>query len=231
MSPHVCYGGTFDPFHNGHLAIALAVANALSARVHLLPAADPPHRSAPGASAEDRADLLDAVAAHEPRLAVDRRELRRRGRSYSIDTLGELRAELGGEQPLVWVIGGDSLLQLHTWKDWRQLFETSHVLAVPRPGLDLSDTAIAAQAAEVWAEIGPRRAALGAFRDRPSGFFALLPLSPLRTESATEVRARIAEGRDWLSLVPAPVAGLIARRGHYGSREAGTGGTGAGQGV
>jgi nicotinate-nucleotide adenylyltransferase len=231
MTPYVCYGGTFDPFHNGHLAIALAVAGALSARVHLLPSADPPHRGAPGASAEQRASLLEAVALGETRLVVDRRELRRAGRSYSVDTLRELRVELGDARPLAWVLGGDSLLQLDTWKDWRTLFELAHLVVVPRPGLDLSASSIAARAPAVWAEVEPRLASAGDLLARPAGLLCRLALDPLRPESATDVRARIAAGGDWQSRVPAAVAERITRLGLYGAGLAGREGTGAGQGV
>ena len=88
----VCYGGTFDPVHNGHLAVARAARDALDARVALLPAHDPPHKGPTRADATQRAAMLDLAIAGEPGLSVDRRELLRAGPSYSFDTLGELRA-------------------------------------------------------------------------------------------------------------------------------------------
>ena len=96
----VCYGGTFDPVHNGHLAVARAARDALQAQVFLLPAADPPHKGPTQANAQQRARMLDLALAGETGLKVDRRELYREGPSYTIDTLLELRAELGDEVPL-----------------------------------------------------------------------------------------------------------------------------------
>lgn len=226
VRPHVCYGGTFDPVHNGHLAIARAVVDVLSAPVHLLPAADPPHRAAPGASAEQRACMLELAVAGDPRLQVDRRELARPGRSYSIDTLRQLRGELGPQTPLVWVIGGDSLLQLHTWKDWRQLFRLAHILAVPRPGLDLSDAALVSLAPEVAAEVSARRVVASAFGAAPGGLYAGLALGPLRVESATEIRRRIAAGQPWQAWVPPPVAAYIREHRLYQPGESNPGGQG-----
>src|SRR5690606_963784 len=81
----VYYGGTFDPVHDGHLAIARAARDALDADIRMMPAADPPHRAPPGATADQRADMLDLAVADEHGLCVDRRELHRAGRSYSID--------------------------------------------------------------------------------------------------------------------------------------------------
>ena len=82
----VFYGGSFDPVHNGHLAVARAARDALDARVLLVPAGDPPHKSDTCASAEQRARMLDLAIEGEPGLAVDRRELLRAGPSYTVDT-------------------------------------------------------------------------------------------------------------------------------------------------
>ena len=120
----VCYGGTFDPVHNGHVAVACAARDALDADVFLLPAHDPPHKGPTRADAMQRAAMLQLALADEPRLHVDARELRRSGPSYTVDTLAELRAELGARAPIAWLVGADSLRQLHPWHRWRALFDS-----------------------------------------------------------------------------------------------------------
>ena len=219
----VCYGGTFDPVHLGHLAIAAAVADALSAPVFLVPAADPPHRAAPGASAEQRALMLDLAVGCDARLRVDRRELHRAGPSYTVETLRELRAECGPDEPLVWVLGIDSLRQLDTWHHWRELFEHAHLLGVERPGAPVGADWLAVHAPAVAAELERRRCPPSGLADSASGRFAELPIWPLRPESATEVRARITEGRDWQALLPPAVARFIRQQGLYGTAGAGGG--------
>lgn len=211
------YGGTFDPVHEGHLAIARAVADALGESVELLPAADPPHRAPPGASAEQRATMLDLAVACDGRLRVDRRELNRQGPSFTIDTLAEVRHEVGPALPLAWVLGIDSLRQLDSWRDWQRIFEFAHVLGVERPGTDPGPEWLSAQAPAVHAELQPRWATLAALRSTPAGRYAPLAIRPLRDESATEVRRRIADGLDWSDLVPAAVASYIQDQGLYRS--------------
>ncbi|OCG96678.1 nicotinate-nicotinamide nucleotide adenylyltransferase, partial [Xanthomonas euvesicatoria] len=103
---HLYYGGTFDPIHLGHLAIACAARDELGACVQLVPAADPPHRPAPGATAAQRAQMLQLALANSPGLQLDTRELQRATQcdapSYTVDTLRELRAELGPAAPIAW---------------------------------------------------------------------------------------------------------------------------------
>jgi nicotinate-nucleotide adenylyltransferase len=212
----VCYGGTFDPVHNGHLAVARAARDATRAQVFLLPAADPPHKGPTHANAQQRARMLDLALAGETGLKVDRRELYREGPSYTIDTLLELRAELGNEQPLAWLIGGDSLNQLHTWHRWRELFAHAHILAVQRPGSHIDPESLARVAPLVGAEVAERWGTLDELQASGAGGLAVLPLQELRPESSTELRRRIAAGEcDWHEWVPPSVASYIDRHHLY----------------
>lgn len=209
---HLIYGGTFDPFHNGHLAIARLAGAALSVPVTLVPAADPPHRPPPGANAQQRLAMLEAAVAGDPGLRVDRRELDRPGPSYTVDTLRSVRAELGGQTPLALLLGADSFLGLPTWHAWEELFELTHCIVADRSGSLLGQLppALAARAASRWAD------GADCLKHSPAGRVLLLH-QPLQSESASEVRQRIASGASWQGLVPPPVAAFIAGHGLYGA--------------
>lgn len=218
MRLHLYYGGTFDPVHCGHLAIACAARDQLQVPVHLLPAADPPHRPAPGADASQRAQMLALAIAGVPGLLLDRRELDRAARhpgvpSYSVDTLRELRAGLGPQAPLAWLIGADSLLGLPGWHQWEALFGLAHFIVADRPGSPLEQDlppALANALRGRWATGADEL--LGA----PAGRLLRLQ-APLREESASAVRRRIGAGGDWRSLLPETVADYIAGHGLYGA--------------
>ncbi|WP_132999629.1 nicotinate-nucleotide adenylyltransferase [Luteimonas arsenica] len=216
MSLLACYGGSFDPVHLGHLAVALAVRDALDAEVALVPAADPPHKDATHADAGDRVRMLELAAGGETGLHVDTLELDREGPSYTVDTLRLLRARQGPHRPIAWVVGGDSLLQLDRWHRWREIFAHGHVLAVARPGSPLGIDDVAERAPAVERQVGFRRRPTAALADSPAGGFAVLDLPELRPESSTEVRQRIATGGDWAAMLPPAVAGFIRERRLYG---------------
>lgn len=218
MQAWVGYGGTFDPVHLGHLAIAAAVRDALGVPVALLPAADPPHKDRTHAAAPHRLRMLELAVAGECGLRVDPRELGRDGPSYSVDTLRALRDESGPARPLVWVVGADSLAQLPRWHRWRTLFDLGHVLAVARPGHAL-DAAVPGDAEAAAFLQGRVRAPLDLLAS-PSGGLALLAVDPLRTESSTAVRQRIAAGGEWRSLLPPPAAAYIDRHRLYAAGDA-----------
>ncbi|WP_033480322.1 nicotinate-nucleotide adenylyltransferase, partial [Xanthomonas phaseoli] len=139
---HLYYGGTFDPIHLGHLAIACAARDELGACVQLVPAADPPHRPAPGATAAQRAQMLQLALADYPGLQLDTRELQRAAQcdapSYTVDTLRELRAELGPAAPIAWLLGADAFVGLHHWHQWEALFGLAHFVVAARPGTALA---------------------------------------------------------------------------------------------
>ena len=212
------YGGTFDPVHAGHLAVARTVRDAFGADVHLVPAADPPHRAAPGASAMHRAAMIECALAGESGLVLDRRELQREGPSWTTVTLAQLRAERGPDQPLAWVLGADAFRGLPAWHDWTRLFELAHLVVLTRPGhgLDALPGPLADQVATRWAA-GP--ASLSA---RPAGRVLRLAMAP-HPASATELRRRLAAGEPpgpWLA--PA-VEDYLRRHRLYGAGPAAPG--------
>lgn len=207
----VLYGGTFDPVHNGHLAIAGAAAQALGCEVRLMPAADPPHRPAPGASAGQRAHMLDLAVEGAPGLCVDRRELERNGPSYTVLTLRELR-NTDPDRPVALLLGADAFLGLPGWREWRALFGLAHFVIAERPGQawgpETLPGPLAAETDGRWARDPAELAAAPAGR--------LLALGqPLHDVSATGLRARIASGRPWRHLVPGQVASYILSQGLY----------------
>lgn len=207
------YGGTFDPVHNGHLAIALAARDALGTTIWMMPAADPPHRDAPGACAEDRAAMLELAIQGQAGLRVDRRELQRDTPSYTIDTLRELRAKHGDTAPLAFLIGADSLHGLATWKEPEALLAGAHWVVAERPGSALDEHLPPEVARLVGARWTLNAAAL---RESPGGKVLRLR-QPLYGESATQLRRRIAAGETWHHLLPLAVSRYIVEHGLYGA--------------
>ncbi|MEO8000772.1 MAG: nicotinate-nucleotide adenylyltransferase, partial [Arenimonas sp.] len=129
--------GTFDPIHDGHIAVAGFAQQICSADVYFIPSADPPHRQKPLATARQRVDMLKIAIDGEPRFFLDLRELARDKPSYTVDTLRELRAELGSKQPIAWLIGADAFAQLHTWHEWETLFDLAHFVVAVRSGYSM----------------------------------------------------------------------------------------------
>lgn len=211
------YGGTFDPVHNGHLAIARRARDELHTPVRLMPAADPPHRPPPGADAAQRTRMLELAIAGEEGLQLDTRELRRAAcqpgvPSWTVDTLREIRNETGADAPVALLMGADSLLGLPTWHEWEHLLELAHIVVAERPGNALDGQlpeVLATRLRGAWAD------APACLRARPAGRVWRLR-QPLQAESATAVRGLIAAGGHWRGLVPAAVAGYIAAHRLYG---------------
>ncbi|MEZ5464662.1 MAG: nicotinate-nucleotide adenylyltransferase [Lysobacteraceae bacterium] len=134
----IVFGGTFDPPHNGHIALALAASERFDSDVWLMPNGRPRHRGGPQVDAENRAELVELAIADHPQLHLDRREIggvvTGELSGYSVDTLEALRRELGPEQPIAWLLGADSFRSLQQWHRWERLGELTHFIVVERPG-------------------------------------------------------------------------------------------------
>lgn len=168
------FGGTFNPIHHGHLALAKSVLEALQcSQIRFIPAALPPHKAIPAVTAQHRATMVQLAIADQPQFVLDTCELDRQGPSYTIETLRLLRHRLPS-QSLCLIIGQDSYQQLPMWHRWQELLDHCHLLVVHRadvePGLTLhpphEDKLIdIAQAAQQMA-------------DTPHGLITYLPAAP-----------------------------------------------------
>ncbi|MDE2270943.1 MAG: nicotinate-nucleotide adenylyltransferase [Xanthomonadaceae bacterium] len=194
--PIAIFGGTFDPVHIGHLRAAWEASEALDAEVRIVPAKIPPHRPQPVASADDRVAMLHAALAGQDRLQLDLRELERDGPSYTFDTLGSLRAEIGNERPLVLLIGADAFAGLSEWHCWRELFDLAHLCVLTRPAQ------IPATPEALATEVAARKVdSVAELRGAPAGRVLDMVVSALGI-SATRIRRLLAEGREPRWLVP-----------------------------
>jgi nicotinate-nucleotide adenylyltransferase len=205
--PIALLGGTFDPVHYGHLRLADDVRNALGFReVRHVPSATPPHRAPAPASGDDRVAMLDLAVRDIPGLVVDTREIARGGRSYTVDTLERLRAEVGG-RPLALLLGADAFRGLPSWHRFRELFDLAHLIVVPRPGLVLED-ALPPELAAQWR--ARRATSPEALRAAPAGSIYVQPVTP-NPISSTQIRNAVTSGeaKSIAALVPPQVLAYI----------------------
>jgi len=200
-------GGTFDPVHYGHLVIAEEVRTTLDLDdMIFIPASQPPHK--PGrriSPTQDRLAMLELALASNPAFSLSRIEIERAGISYTVETLRELRAAWGAGVALYFVIGWDSLEEMHTWYDPVGLLASlDHLVAVARPGYE--------------EESG--------FRERLEGQLAgigqrlLVVEAPQMEISSTDLRRRVSEGRSIKYQVPEVVEQYIMHHGLYREQKA-----------
>jgi len=185
------FGGSFDPVHNAHVALARVALEQLALdEIRWVPVWQAWQKTRRLAPAADREAMVRLAIAGEPRFVLERCELRRRGNSFTLDTVRELRA---AEPDVEWylILGQDQYAGLHTWRDWRELVGIVTLAIANRPD---AEPAVNAQIAKV-----------------PHQMVSL----PMMDVSSTEVRRRVAAGESIAGLVPEAVARYIERRQLY----------------
>ncbi len=183
------FGGSFDPVHRAHVALAEAALAALPLdTVRWIPAGQPWQKQRTMAAAEHRAAMVALAIAHEPRFVLDRIELDRSGDSVTLDTVQALAARHPGTE-WVLLIGQDQYAGLHTWRHWQTLLQLVVLAVANRPGDALGTGRQPAPEVQRF----PHR---------------MVPL-PMLDISSTDIRRRVARGDDISQLVPPPVARYI----------------------
>ncbi|MFC7405569.1 nicotinate-nucleotide adenylyltransferase [Georgenia alba] len=192
-------GGTFDPVHHGHLVAASEVMESFALdEVVFVPTGEQPFKANREVTEAEHRYLMTVVAtASNPRFTVSRAEIDRPGKTYTIDTLRELKSQMPDTE-LFFITGADVLPQILTWKDADELWSLAHFIGVNRPGHSLD--------AEGLPETG----------------LSLLEV-PAMAISSTDCRARVAEGKPVWYLVPDGVVQYIAKYGLYREGRARTG--------
>ncbi|MDX1434695.1 MAG: nicotinate-nucleotide adenylyltransferase [Gammaproteobacteria bacterium] len=202
-------GGTFDPVHCGHLRLALEMRERLALEtVRLLPAPNPRLRDAPHADAGTRLAILAAAVADVAGLEVDDRELSREGPTRTVETLESLRADLP-DASLCLLLGMDAFERLDEWHRFDELLDLAHVAVARRRGARAPGTGAVAKLIETHGCDDP--AAVHAAR---AGRIILCD-TPYLDISATDIRERLASGRNIRFLVPDNVLELINRNRYY----------------
>ena len=186
-------GGTFDPIHTGHLLLAQFLKEHLAlGRVLFVPAADPPHKESRGGEllrVEYRWEMVCAALAGSPEFEPCRIEIDRPGKSYTVDTLRQLRRQYPGSE-LFLLLGADNVAELDTWYDPEGIFELCNVVAGSRAG-----------PGPPW--------------DSPLAGRVTLVDTPVIDISSTAIRERVRAGLPIRWLVPGPVESYIRENGLY----------------
>jgi len=193
-------GGTFDPIHFGHLRPALEVQQALGLdEVRLIPLRDPPHRSQPRTTADQRLRMLQAAIEGLSNFSIDQRELERNGKSFTVETLRSLRKEVG-EIPICLLIGSDAFQQFHRWHKPDEILKLAHLIVMQRPSG--SETRLASLTKD---KITQSPQALSA---SPSGSILFQPVTQLDI-SSTSIRTLIHNHQSPRYLLPDDVLKII----------------------
>jgi nicotinate-nucleotide adenylyltransferase len=200
-------GGSFDPVHNGHVALAtLFVRLLLPDALHILPAGNPWQKNGLHASAQDRLEMVRRAFTGQPvPVIVDEQEIRRAAPTYTIDTLRAVRTALGPGTSIVFLLGADQLQHFDTWREWQSLFDYANFAVASRPGYTIDALQLPSPVAR---EFKRRAGTPEQVRDTPHGLTYLA--SNLAVDvSATEIRSLLQRGDAPASLRPLIPAGVL----------------------
>jgi nicotinate-nucleotide adenylyltransferase len=210
-------GGTFNPVHYGHLAAAEEVRDRLKLdRVLFIPAFLPPHKDEDLPSAPQRLEMVRLAISTNPHFKASDIEIKRGGRSFTVDTIGELRQHYPGAE-LYFITGLDSFLEIRTWKDWERLLSLCTFVVLSREGYRFADIGAlgfldAAVAGLTDLDAGRKEQVRITEGDRALVFERI----PYYEISSTDIRERVRRGKSIKYCLPDPVEHYIIENKLYG---------------
>jgi nicotinate-nucleotide adenylyltransferase len=203
------FGGSFDPVHNGHLAIAHALLKQFELDEFVfIPAFHAPHKSRlKPTSAYDRYAMLCLVTLNEPQMSVSKMEIELPEKPYSVETLTRLNSELPNDQ-IFFVMGADSWMDITNWREWEKVLSLTNHIVMTRPGIPIGAShvtdEIRSRIIEIRSEPSPADP-----KDRKLIFHSDLVNKDI---SATEIRRKVREADiTWKADVPSEVAIYIEK--------------------
>ena len=208
------FGGSFNPIHNGHLTIARVAHDKLRLdRVLFIPTGDPPHkRDGSLAPAHDRYEMVRLAIAGMPSFDLSDIEIRRTGKSYTIDTIRTLEHQYGPTAELSFLIGLDAFLDFPNWKSPVELLRLCRFVVVPRPGQSFLSLAgmplLPTLAPEALMQLDTRELSKLDIAIPSCPGITCLPIPPCSI-SASEIRQRIQQGRTSANMLPPSVESYI----------------------
>jgi nicotinate-nucleotide adenylyltransferase len=205
------FGGSFDPVHHGHIRTIQELEEALAFdQLRLMPNYQSPLKDQPGATGEQRLAMLQLATQEQPHWIIDERELHRGGSSYMVDSLTELKQELGSEASLCLIMGVDAFAAFDHWHRWQDILELANVIVMARPQASLPEQGPVAQLMIERQLSNPEQLAKVS-----SGAILLQELSPVDV-SATEIRQRLQAADSVNDLMPDKVWQYIREHQLYG---------------
>jgi len=181
-------GGTFDPVHNGHLYVAEKVLARLCLdKIIFIPTYLPPHKNIIPTPARHRYNMVRLAIANHKKFEVSQVEIKRKGKSYSVETLYRLKKKYGRRTEMFFITGSDSLPDLYKWKRLRKILELAKFVVVKRPGFVIKNP--------------PRRLIIIDIKAKDI--------------SASRIRKRVSQGRVISKLVPVKVRDYIKQHKLY----------------
>ena len=212
------FGGTFNPIHLGHLRSAEEIRESFElGQVIFIPASSPPHKDKDDIlPASQRAQMVRLAIADNPRFAFSEVELRRPGKSYSVETITHFRRQFGPDTELYFILGLDAFLEINTWKEYAALFALCHFIVMTRPGFEKKFTPehLPIEMAKYFCYDSQR----GGYAHH-SGFFVFPKEITALDIYSTQIRQNIREHHSVKYLLPEPVETFIYQNELYRTKE------------